>query len=87
MGRIGLERGKRSPAVLHYQLEFASLRAVRKWADVGADGHRYASGELLAKFLCVEVLHAVFAFGLSGSGGVAGEIFGDGECGNGEDLF
>src|SRR5208282_979243 len=85
--KIGLERGKGSQAILHYQHEFASLGAVGKWADVGADGHRYACGELLAKFLGMEVLHAMFAFGLRGAGGMVGEIFGDGEGGDGEDLF
>ena len=39
---VGLQNGERRHAVLDHQNEFAGLRAVRKWADVGADGHGHA---------------------------------------------
>ena len=84
---IGLKSGERRHAIFNHEAKFAGLRAVREWTDIGAYSHGYASGELLAKFLGVEVLHAVFAFALRGRGGVIGEVFGDRERGDGEDFL
>ena len=84
---VGLESGERGHAVFNHQVKFAGLGAVGKGTDVGADGHWDPGCELLAKFLGVEVLHAVFALRLSGGGSVVGEIFRNRESWDGEDLF
>ncbi len=85
--KVRLQRGERRHSVFHHEIEFASLRAVREWADIGANSHRYACGELFAKFLAVKVEQLVAALDGSGIGGVVSKIFGDGEGGDGEDLF
>src|SRR6266436_8734503 len=59
----GLKGGKRGHSVFNHEVKFAGLRTVGKGTDVGANCHWDTGGELLAKFLGVEVLHAVFAFG------------------------
>lgn len=59
---VCLERCERGHAVLNHEKEFAGLRAVRKWTDVRANGHRDARRELPAKLSSVKILHSMFAF-------------------------
>ena len=51
----GLDGRQRRHSVFHHQHEFAGLRAVREWADVGAHGDGHAGGELPFEFAGVKV--------------------------------
>ena len=84
---VRLEGGERRHAVLDHEDEFACLRAVGKWADVGAHGHGNAGGELAPKLFGVKVLHLVLACGCGGRSGVVGEIFGNCERWDGGNVF
>ena len=85
--KAGLERFEGFHAVLHHEHVFASLRAVGERADIGTDRHGNAGGELFAKLLGVEFEEFVFLGTEAGLEGMLGEIFGDDEGGNGENLF
>ena len=83
----GLDGSQRRHSVFHHQDEFAGLRTVREWADVGAHCDGNARSELPFEFAGVEFQKLAFVFGDFGGCGVIRKIFGNGKCGNGEDLF
>src|SRR6266550_877826 len=53
--QIGLERSEWSHSIFDHQDEFASLCAVREWANIRAHGDRNARGKLLTKFLYMNI--------------------------------
>jgi len=74
-------------AVLHHKFEFAGLGAVGEWADVRSEGHGDSGGELFAELGSMEGEQVALALGGGWSLGVGGEVLGNGEGGDGVDLF
>ena len=60
---------------------------MREGADVGTHGDGNSGGELLLELLRVVGDELLLERGHAGRDGMLGEIFGDGESGDGEDLF
>src|SRR5580704_9711597 len=55
--QVCLKHRLRCQAVLHHKEQFASLRAVGKWADVRSNGHGNSSCDLLLELLNLDVEH------------------------------
>ena len=83
----GLKRLERLHAVLHHKHVLASLCPVRERANIGADGERNSGSELSAKLLGVIFEEFVLFRTEAGLEGMLGEILGDGEGGDSENLF